>query len=502
MIEGFQHIHPAWTSLVLAFAASLALLFARRVAPAAERGRGKATLIFLVLSIVLRVSALPVQAARADSALAALDLLAVVFLALGLCGLTGVLVFDLLLGRAGVRVASILRDLIQAGVFLIVVLGLLRIGGVNIWSLVTTSAVLTAVVGLALQDTIANLFSGLTLQMGRCIAAGDWVQVGTRVGRVDAINWRFTALETKDGDVVVVPNRSFIGHDVVNFSRPTPKHRAWCRVGFHYRHAPNQVRQVLLEAVSGVPGVLDQPPPDAFPVAFGESAVEYALRYWIRDFEHDVDIDGEVRTRIWYAAQRAGLEIPFPIRTVQMGKAADPDAAAATELLERTAALSGVDLFRSLHEGEAEILAAGMRKVAFACGEAIIRQGEPGDSLYFIARGEVAVKLNASGVEREVATLAAGEFFGEMSLVTGDRRSATCLAKTDVSCLVIGHEAFQRLLDARPEVAEEVSAILASRQVTLEGQREGLSVEAQRRATETRARLLERIRSFFRLRVT
>jgi small-conductance mechanosensitive channel len=103
---------------------------------------------------------------------------------------------------------------------------------------------------------------------------------------------------------------------VLNFSRPTGAHRMTVRIGFHYRHPPDEVKRVLLAAVREVAGVLDRPPPDCGPDDFGESAVGYGLRYWIADFEQDTAIDEEVRTRIWYAAQHAGLEIPYPIRTV------------------------------------------------------------------------------------------------------------------------------------------------------------------------------------------
>ena len=75
------------------------------------------------------------------------------------------------------------------------------------------------------------------------------------------------------------------------------------RIGFHYRHPPNEVRRVLLAAVRDTPGVANHPPPDCGPGDFGESAIEYGLRYWTADFAHDTTIDEEVRARLWYAAQ-------------------------------------------------------------------------------------------------------------------------------------------------------------------------------------------------------
>jgi CRP-like cAMP-binding protein len=251
-----------------------------------------------------------------------------------------------------------------------------------------------------------------------------------------------------------------------------------------------------------VHGVLANPPADVVVDEFGDSAVVYGLRYWINDIAREDVIEGEVRTRVWYAAQRARLEIPFPIRSVYMTHVTDEQLTREQELefLERVAALSRIDLFAPLEEHDRETLAKGMRHVSFARGEEIIRQGEPGDSLYLIHEGEVSVRLNVEGVEREVATLDAGKFFGEMSLLTGEPRRATCSAKNDVQCYVVDQRAFRLILDAKPSIAEEISSLLGTRQMALEGEREGLSAEVRaRRAADASSRVLSKIRDFFHL---
>jgi CRP-like cAMP-binding protein len=248
--------------------------------------------------------------------------------------------------------------------------------------------------------------------------------------------------------------------------------------------------------------VLPNPAPDVVVDDFGESAVVYGLRYWITDIGREDVIEGEVRTRIWYAAQRARLEIPFPIRNVYMTQVTDEQLTREQEMefLERLAALSRIDLFAPLEPHDRETLAKGMRQVSFARGEEIIRQGDPGDSLYLIHEGQVAVRLNVEGVEREVATLDAGKFFGEMSLLTGEPRRATCAAKNDVQCYVVDQRAFRLILDAKPRIAEEISTLLGTRQSALDAEREGLSNEARaRRAADASSRVLTKIRDFFHL---
>jgi len=305
-----------WVVLGVAALALLAMPILRRLLPRGRRHRGGGAVLFLGVSVVLSASAILLGGMAGASLGTLVQVVSVLTLGIGLVAIAGLVVFDLVLARVGVDVPSILRDLLLVSVAVALVMGFLRLAGLDLFSLVTTSAVLTAVIGLALQSTIANVFGGLGLQLDRTLGRGEWIEVGSRVGRILEIGWRSTRIVTKDGDTVFVPNSELVAGEVLNFSRPTGAHRMTVRIGFDYRHPPGQVRGVLVAAVRDVPGVLEQPPPDCGPHDFGESAIVYGLRYWIADFEHDTVIDEEVRTRIWHAAQRAGLEIPYPIRTV------------------------------------------------------------------------------------------------------------------------------------------------------------------------------------------
>lgn len=275
----------------------------------------------------------------------------------------------------------------------------------------------------------------------------------------------------------------------------------WLNIGLHYRHPPNQVRKLLAEAARETPGVLTVPEPDCLPVEFGDSAIIYALRYWIDRFDQAPEIEGEVRTRVWYAAARAGLEMPFPIRTVVMqgAQAADADQPAPRELAARMTALDQVDLFATLEPAERELLARGLCRRPFAAGESIIRQGTPGDSMFIIAGGEVHVSLTQAGMNRVIATLGPGDFVGEMSLMTGEPRAATCLAATDVMSFELDHATFQRLLTTRPAVADHMSSLLATRQSYIEKKGGEMSALAAAQTAERKSQFLQRIRSFFEL---
>jgi small-conductance mechanosensitive channel/CRP-like cAMP-binding protein len=481
----------SWRGTAGVLAAFIVLGLMRRFLDPEARSRTHVPAWFLITALVFRICAWFIGGtASGGGAASVFGLLAVLCLVTGLVGLASLVVFDLALRRYAVP--SVLRDFAQAVVVALIVFGVLRQLGFDPISLAATGGVLTAVVGLALQGTIANMFAGLALPVEGEFAIGDWIEVGDHIGRIREINWRSTTIVTKDGDTVVIPNNQLIATSVTNFSRPTAAHRVWIDVAFHYRHPPNEVRAVVLDAVRGVPGVLAEPAPDLFINSFGDSAVNYALRIWIDDFLRSEPIVGEVRIRVWYAAQRAGLEIPFPIRTLVMPQAA------ATESVGRTQALDRVDLFTCLDADSRELVARGLVERRFGAGEDIIRQDAPGNSLFIIDRGLVDVRVTANGAHRSIAQLGPGQFFGEMSLMMGAARQATVTAVHDTVCYELDQSAFRSVLDTRPSVMEDISTILAERQTGLAAGRDGLSIEARARAaSETRSKLLAAIRRAF-----
>jgi small-conductance mechanosensitive channel len=305
-----------WPGAIIALSFIILTLLFRKILPAEQRARTSAPLLFLSFAFVLGITATVVVKFGAYTLWGVLSLLDLLCLIIGVTSLIGIVVFDLALTRTRFRTPSLIRNLIHASVLLLIVFAILYQRGLDPLSLLTTSAVLTAVIGLALQNTIANLFAGLALQIDRTLGITDWIKVGEHVGRIAEIKWRSTLLWTEDGDLLILPNTQLLDAAVLNLSRPDVVQREEIIVGFHYRHPPNTVKQVLLDAAADAPRVLPSPAPDCIIAAFSDSSITYKLRYWINDYTHHSVIASDVRTRVWHAAQRAGLEIPFPIRTL------------------------------------------------------------------------------------------------------------------------------------------------------------------------------------------
>ena len=307
-----------WTGVSVTVAAVVLVHVVRRFLPRTQRSRGKVTLLWFYLALAFRLSAAVALRAGGYTAWVLLSFLDLISCALGMIGLVRLLVFDMGINRSRVRIPLIVSDVIHLVVVLLVLLAILYHQGLDPLSLVTTSAVLTAIVGLALQGTIANVFAGLALHTDKTIGIGDWVQVGSLIGRIAEIKWRSTALWMEDGDLVIIPNSRLLDSEVQNLSRPDDVQRITVTVGFHYRHPPDEVKRVMVEAIRDVSGVRADPAPDCVVRDFADSSITYAVRYWISDYTRHTAIESEVRTQMWYAARRAELEIPFPIRTLHL----------------------------------------------------------------------------------------------------------------------------------------------------------------------------------------
>jgi small-conductance mechanosensitive channel len=234
--------------------------------------------------------------------------------------LIGLYVFDIhFRAHRGVQLPPLMAPTIQAVAYLLTAFVLLRVWfpDLSLGPLLATSAVTSLVLGLALQPILGNLFAGIVISLERSFRLEDWIKVGDVEGRVVAITWRTTHVRTRDNDNLIIPNGKIAEEYVLNFYSPNPMHLARIHVGAHYSAPPYRVRRALLECVAGVEGALDKPSPDVFVKAFGESAIDYELRVWIKDIADLARVKSELMSRIWESFKRHRITIPFPIRTLE-----------------------------------------------------------------------------------------------------------------------------------------------------------------------------------------
>ena len=439
-------------------------------------------LVYTLVSIALgRLTLSPDMAARVLSVNQLL-------LALAIINFVVVLAINpLRADRVPERFPNIVQDTIIIGIFAVVATVVMQ------EKFLTTSAVGAVVIGFALQDTLGNMFAGLAIQVEKPFRLGHWITVGPFEGMVSEVTWRATKIRTKAGNLVVLPNAFISKEAIVNYSEPAAPTRLEVEVGVSYSVAPDQVKAAIAEALGNAPLALTEPPPDILVRDFGPSAVVYLVRFWINDFAKDSAARDQVRSAIYYSLRRHAYEIPFPIQ-IEIPRPEEPERA--SERIDRVSRiLAPVALFAPLTSDQRDELAARASERLYGRGEKIVRQGEAGGSMFVIHRGRVRV-VESSG--RELAVFEAGGYFGEMSMLTGQPRSATVEAADECRVVELTAESLREVALANPDVVTRISEVVAARQADLDRQK--AEAAAGRPApVEAHRSLLARIQEFLRL---
>jgi small-conductance mechanosensitive channel/CRP-like cAMP-binding protein len=498
------HSELPWLTL-LALGLTAVLLHLRR----SERSVYQNTLWLFLIGLVGQIAAVAIFTLDFPAAARVVGMVFHVVAVIALIRLLGFAAFRLLLPALGRTPPRIVEDLTIIAVYLVYGLAQLRGAGVDLTSIIATSAVITAVIAFAAQDTLGNMLGGIALQLDNSVQVGDWIQVDGQVGRVRDIRWRSTLVETRDWETLVIPNSALMKGRVALLGR---------REG-----APLQLRRNLDFMVDpsvpparvvvtveddmrevAIPNVARAPAASCVLMNFDEGNLNYRLRYFLTNLNEDHLTDSMVRIHLFASLQRAGIRVAEPQRTVHAVQRdqAHAETVRRRELGRRLEMLRNVDMFAALADEEKAEIAERLQYAPFARGDVITKQGDASHWLYIMAFGDAEVLYEPpGGTPSVVGVLHPGQFFGEMGLLAGEARYATVVAKTDVECYRLDKSSFQGLLLSRPQIAEEVSRIVGSRRGDLDQAREAFA-GTRSAAPGQPADLLAKIRRFFGLRRT
>lgn len=421
--------------------------------------------------------------------------------------------WDGLVQRAiGAPVPRLLKDVLAIILYTIAITGI--VGFVfeqNVTAFWTTSGVVGLVLGLALRNMILDVFTGLAINIDRPYKIGDWIEVhgggsdGSIVGKVIETNWRTTRMHTEDDSIVVLPNSLLGSRVVTNFWGAGPGSRFDTKFCLDFSVPTDRACRVLqagAKAVAGEKGILEKPEPNVIVGGTTAMGVEYKVRFWMEPWGPGKQLgvgSGHINQSILAHLQQAGITPAYPKQDLYYAEMPTRHLDSSS-LEDRTELLGQTKLFEHLETNELKELASQMQKRRFSKGEKLICQGEAGNSMFILSEGllEAFLNTNQNGTEIKVGQIIPGQFFGEMSLLTGEPRSATVVAATDVVAHEITKENMNGLLIQRPELAEIISTVVAERRVMNSQKMADATLEERIEETKSLAnQIMDKMKSFF-----
>src|ERR1035437_3584434 len=367
---------------------------------------------------------------------------------------------------------------------------------VQLAPLFTGSTIIGIVVGLALQDTLGNLFAGLAMQADQPFQVGVFISLTNRgSGVVESVSWRGVKIRTNQNKLLIISN-AVLSKEVFEVAPKNNLNARYVSFNTLYSHSPAKTIHMVREAVRQVENVSHKIRPIVRIRNLGDNGIDWEVKYWLDDYPRYNNTDALIRQRIWYLFQREGFGFAYPTRTVYM-EDKPPEVPPEDIINQYAEKLSQVEIFSPLSEEEIERLANESSTRIYAPGEAIVRQGEEGKSMCVIVRGHVKVQIPEKDGIKTINDLRENDFFGEMSLLTGEPRTATVVAVDETEVLRIDTNGLKPIFEGNPALVQSIYELVEERRELLNAQEEVGSDEKQ---DAKRKSVMRSIRKFFGLR--
>lgn len=347
---------------------------------------------------------------------------------------------------------------------LILVLAWLLIAGVwdvDLSAAMTALGVTSLVVSFALQDTLGGIASGFTLLADQPFQPGDWIRADDVEGQVVDINWRSSRIQTRDGDLVVVPNGQLAGATITNFDEPTRLHRVVVPVQVAYVNSPTDAKAMLLAAAESTPGVLSDPPPNAVVVQIDDPLMGYEVQMWVDDYTIAPRVKSDFGSLVWYHSHRRGVPLPSPAQDLFLW---DGERSAAVGERDRASLLRGLrtsSLLDQLGDDELDQLAGAAVSARYANGETILDPGD--DDMVLIERGSAQLTVDIDGHPTPVLDLAASDLATSLARDEVLGHGVSVVAISDCDVITVRADAVGGAISRSVDLNAAVEQITSSR---------------------------------------
>ena len=404
------------------------------------------------------------------------------------------LIFNTVFSSHEYKISTLLRNVFSIIIYVVAffVIFSSQFPAINLTGFFQTSTILAVIIGLALQDTLGNLFAGLATQADQPFQIGDVVSLANKgSGVVESVSWRGVKIRTFQNKLLVISN-SVLGKESIEVA---PRDNLNARIVVFttiYASSPATTIHTIREVVRQVENVSPKLRPVVRIKDFNLNGIDFEVKYWLEDYSKYNDTDALIRQRIWYAFQREQIEFASSTQIIHLEKKKHESIFLETndEIFDR---LTEVSIFAPLSDEETQRLAENALVRVFAPDESIVRQGQKGDSMFVIHRGAVVVQAKEDGVLKVLQNLREGDFFGEMGLLTGEPRTATVTAKEETEVLEINNLCLKPILEGNPDLVKILSGIVEERRASLEE----FDAEHQSRAVRDKVNVFQSIKKFF-----
>ncbi len=363
------------------------------------------------------------------------------------------------------REGRLAQDLVIGVIYLGAGLALIaNVFSLPVGTLIATSGAFAIVLGLALQSTLNDVFSGIALNLGRPYAVGDWIVLeGGFQGRVVETNWRSTHLINGTDDLVVLPNSTLAKARLVNLTRPEETHGVSITVRFLPTRTPAAIEETMRTVLLSSFAILKTPPPSALVVGIDSHAVEIELTFRVRGFSAAGAAKSELYDLIYRHARANGLRLAAPRDVTVQHPEASVEAQSVKHPGTPWRLLESIPLFATLTDDEKDALASSMTRHTYQKGSVITSQGSKLSSLMIMRTGVAALQRLENGHTVELARLSPGDLFGERGVLVDAAEAADTTALTFVVIYEITKEDLAAVMRDRPALAEELGTLLSRR---------------------------------------
>ena len=360
-----------------------------------------------------------------------------------------VLIGAVMMQRVG-HTGRLLQDLLGAVIFLIAIIAALAyVLDLPVKGVLATSGALAIIVGLALQSTLSDVFSGIVLNTTKPYQLDDWISIDGTEGRVTDIDWRATRLQTSQGSMAVIPNSLAAKAKIINFSRPTDMFGVSISLQLSPHARPQKIIDALERAMQGCRYLLDKPAPCVALKGSSAAGVEYEISGFVASMEHKRMVRNLLFDLAFRHLQASGVSLLSSV-----------ESNAPAGLSRPLALLDSSSIFSTLRQEEKDTFSQNMKLQNFRAGELILPAGEVSDHLFIIESDVVSVELSRDGVRFESGRMGPGEVIGEGGILSDTALPADFTAKTFCSLYRIEKDYLKPCLDARHDISEAMTALL------------------------------------------